>query len=94
MKWITCILFFALVFLQWQIWFQEDGGLRHKYIETNQKVKQVQQQNADLRQNNQILKAQLEDLQNGHDALSEIIRTKLNYIEQGEIFYDLASDRE
>lgn len=44
-------------------------------------------QNANLRQRNNLLKADIEDLQIGLDAVEERARNELGLIKQGETFY-------
>ena len=88
MKWITWGLLTVLLFLQYQIWFHH-GGLREEYAQMQKKAEKMHMQNAELRRQNAMLKAQVADLQNGYDAISEIARTEMGYIGKGETFYNL-----
>lgn len=88
MKWITVILALALLITHYQIWIH-DGGLHKQYVEINEQVTRVQQQNQALQTENKVLKAQVENLQHGFDAISEIARTKMGYIQQGEVYYEM-----
>ena len=93
MKWITWGLLITLINLQYQIWLR-NGGLRQQYTQMQQKAKLVHQQNEKLRRENMILRAEVADLQNGYEAISEIVRTEKGYIEQGETFYNLTDNNE
>ena len=42
-----------------------------------------------IRHDNAMLRAQVDDLQNGYEALSELARSELGYIEEGETYYNL-----
>lgn len=65
------------------------GSLREQYVVAKQKADDIKQQNAALRRENDILRAEVEDLRNGYEATSEIARYKLGYIGEGETFYNL-----
>lgn len=88
MKYITLILALVLVGLQYQIWFH-DKGLRSQYNEMRQKATAVQEQNRELMQRNHELKAEVDDLKNGYEAVTEIARNQLHYIQAGETFYKI-----
>ena len=79
----------ALINLQYQIWIDKGGGLRQQYAQMKMQADGIKQQNDVLRQQNAILRAEVNDLQNGYEALSEIARTEMGYIQAGETFYNL-----
>ena len=88
MKWITWVLLLTLASLQYKIWLH-NGGLRTQYAQMQQQAENIKHENAIIRHDNAMLRAQVDDLQNGYDALSELARSELGYIEQGETYYNL-----
>lgn len=89
MKWITWALFATLLILQYKIWLDDGGGLRAQYAQMKQQAENIKHQNANLQHNNAILRSEVDDLQNGYEAITEIARTEMGYIENGETFYNL-----
>jgi len=57
--------------------------------ETQQQAESIKRENAVIRHDNAMLRAQVDDLQNGYEALSELARSELGYIEEGETYYNL-----
>ena len=91
MKRITWALLAALAVLQYQIWIN-GGGLRSQYTESQNKAAGIARRNAELRRENAMLRAQVDDLKNGYEALAELARSELGYIEDGETYYSLKSE--
>lgn len=88
MKWITWGLLITLAGLQYKIWLH-NGGLRTQYAQMQQQAESIKRENAVIRHDNAMLRAQVDDLQNGYEALSELARSELGYIEEGETYYNL-----
>lgn len=86
MKWITFALIVTFVALQYQIWVPKNG-LHHQYAELRRQNETMQRQNADLRDQNRKLRAEVQDLNNGFEAIAEIARHNMGHIQDGEIFY-------
>ncbi|SSY80524.1 septum formation initiator family protein [Alysiella crassa] len=86
MKYITIGLTVIFLGLQYQIWFHK-GGLRTEYEVMKQKAAAAEEQNRKLAQRNEQLKAEVKDLKNGYEAVTEMARTQLHYIQAGETFY-------
>ena len=93
MKRITWALLAALAVLQYQIWIN-GGGLRSRYTESQNKAAGIARRNAELRRENAMLRAQVDDLKNGYEAVTELARFQLGYIRDGEIYYDLSHGEE
>ncbi|MDK4680275.1 FtsB family cell division protein [Kingella negevensis] len=90
MRWITWAMIVTLCALQYQIWVSNGGtGLRGQYAEMEQKAEGIKQQNKNTRRENAILRSEINDLQNGYNAVSELARNNMGYIEEGEVFYTL-----
>jgi cell division protein FtsB len=82
---LLVLLVALLAWLQYRLWFG-DGGER----ETAALRAQVQRQahdNAGLRQRNDALAAEVEDLKSGEAAVEERARSELGMIKPGETFY-------
>lgn len=88
MKWITWGLLITLAGLQYKIWLH-NGGLRSQYAQMQQQAESIKRENAVIRHDNAMLRAQVDDLQNSYEALSELARSELGYIEEGETYYNL-----
>ncbi|UOP05268.1 FtsB family cell division protein [Conchiformibius kuhniae] len=88
MKYISVGLAVVFLGLQYQIWFH-NKGLRSQYSEMRQKAQSTEEQNRRLAQRNQELKAEVDDLKNGYEAVTEIARSQLHYIQSGETFYKI-----
>jgi cell division protein FtsB len=85
------LIFVVLLFvaLQYRLWISEDGwrevwGLREA-------VRLQESENDQLRERNQRLQAEVEDLKSGLDAAEEIARTDLGMIGSDETLYQNAA---
>lgn len=85
MKLVMLVLLLALVSLQYDLWFGH-GGWNDMIRLENEVVKQ-NASNEVLVQRNRALTAEVKDLAEGKDAINEMARSKLGYIQNGEIFY-------
>lgn len=88
MKLITLGLALAFLGLQYKIWLS-DGGLTFQHEAMKQKARHMQEQNKQLAARNQELKAEVDDLKNGYEAISEIARNQYKYIQAGETYYKI-----
>ncbi|KES11118.1 cell division protein FtsB [Snodgrassella sp. ESL0323] len=85
MKWVTWILLFALVGLQYDLWMGH-GSWKDMWKLENDVLEQNSSNEA-LIQRNRALTAEIKDLAEGKDAINEMARNKLGYIQEGEVFY-------
>ncbi|AWL11030.1 Cell division protein FtsB [Saliniradius amylolyticus] len=85
MRWITLVLLVLLGLLQHRLWFGKHSI--PDYWQLKQEVQQQQRQNANLRQRNQLLQADIRDLKTGLEAIEERARNELGLIREGETFY-------
>lgn len=85
MKWISLVLITLLCLLQYRLWFGKNSI--PDYWQMKQETQQMQKQNANLAQRNSLLKADIEDLKVGMDAIEERARNELGMIKEGETFY-------
>lgn len=85
MKWAVVVLFTLFCLLQYRLWFGKNSV--PDYVSLKNEVALQVIQNANLRQRNNLLKADIQDLQIGLDAVEERARNELGLIKQGETFY-------
>ncbi|ALS99520.1 cell division protein FtsB [Lacimicrobium alkaliphilum] len=85
MKWISLVLITLLCLLQYRLWFGKNSI--PDYWQMQQETQQMREQNANLAQRNSLLKADIEDLKIGMDAIEERARNELGMIKEGETFY-------
>lgn len=85
MRWFTLILVLLLFALQYRLWFGKHSIV--EYRQMKQEVEQQRMQNANLIQRNALLKADIQDLKIGLDAIEERARNELGLIKRGETFY-------
>lgn len=85
MRILLVILVFALVMLQAKLWLGE-GGYRDVQ-RLRERVAEQDRENAVLRERNEQLRAEVEDLREGLDAVEERARSELGMIQEDEEFY-------
>ncbi|MGB5427034.1 MAG: cell division protein FtsB [Gammaproteobacteria bacterium] len=87
MKKLVILLLLLLGYLQYKLWFGE-GSLQDVW-ELHQEVDFQRQENIDLRERNAALEAEVQDLQQGLDAIEEHAREDLGMVKEGETFYQV-----
>ncbi len=92
MKVLAYILVLLLVLLQAQLWFGQYGALR--LWSMKRQVAEQQEQNDILRQRNESLHAEVNELKSGLEALEERARSTLGMIKDDEEFYQTIPARE
>ena len=95
MRWLR-VLLVALVallaFLQLRLWFGEGG--RRSVADLQQKVEAQTRENGGLKQRNDALAAEVEDLKSGEAAVEDRARSELGMIKPGETFYRVVEPRD
>ena len=81
------VLVSAIALFQYQLWIGK--GSYHDVVVTDGKIAAQQATNANLQLRNNALNAEVADLTDGSEAITEIARVELGYIEQGETYYRL-----
>jgi cell division protein FtsB len=71
--------------LQYRLWFGSGGQREVEALQ--QQVRQQAHDNAGLKQRNEALAAEVEDLKSGEAAVEERARSELGMIKPGETFY-------
>ena len=87
MKKIILLLIVLLVLLQYKIWLG-DGGIP-RILQLQEEVDTEQVQVDMLKERNQALDAEVQDLKKGLDAIEERARSDLGMIGQGEVYYQV-----
>ena len=87
MKKIIVLLIVLLVLLQYKIWLG-DGGIP-RILQLQEEVDTVQVQVDKLKERNQALDAEVQDLKKGLDAIEERARSDLGMISQDEVYYQV-----
>ena len=89
MKKIIVLLLVLLFILQYKLWLG-DGGIP-KILQLEGEIEVVQLQADELKERNQALDAEVQDLKKGMDAIEERARSELGMIGKDEIYYQVIS---
>jgi cell division protein FtsB len=87
MRLITLALALLLVLIQYPLWLGKGGWLRVGELE--KEVAAAQEKNAALRQRNDKLASEVNDLKDGTGAVEERARFELSMIKQNEIYVQI-----
>jgi cell division protein FtsB len=87
MKAIIAALAILFVLLQFKLWFGE-GSMKDVWA-LDAAIAAQSQKNAQLKERNQTLAAEVNDLKQGLEAVEERARYDLGMIKQGETFYQV-----
>lgn len=85
MKLLLCVLLAALSYLQYRLWFGE-GSVAHLH-RLQQEIDAQDIDNAQLRERNELLSAEVFALKEGTEAIEERARVDLGMIKKGETFF-------
>lgn len=87
LRWVALALLVLLAALQFKLW-NGHGGMRE--VEALRRaVSRQQEENDRLRERNQALAADVEDLKHGEQAVEARARAELGLIKPGEVFYQV-----
>jgi cell division protein FtsB len=90
MRWVAGLLALLLVGLQLRLW-SDEGGLPEVW-RLEAAVAEQRSANEELAERNRALRAEVEDLKRGLDAIEERARSELGMIGEGETFFLLVDD--
>ena len=85
MKVLVAVLLLILIALQVRLWIGQ--GSYAEVAELSRKIAQQQQENSALRERNNDLLLEVEELKTGMDSIEERAREELGLIKEGETFY-------
>lgn len=87
MKIILGALVVLLLLLQYEFWFS-DGGMRTVWG-LQKSIATQAHKNSQLDKRNQLLIAEVKDLQSGNAAVEARARNELGMVKKGEVFYQV-----
>lgn len=79
------MLLVSFALLQYRLWFGKNSIADYRIMQSQ--VDTLAKQNANLKQRNGLLKADIKDLQLGLESMEERARNELGMIKEGETFY-------
>jgi len=85
MKVLVLILLVICGALQYRLWLGQHSV--KEYLQHKEELKMHQNSNLQLEKRNNMLKADVADLQNGLDSIEERARNELGLIRQDEVFF-------
>jgi cell division protein FtsB len=91
MKFLAAGLLTLMVLLQYRLWLGE-GGMR-EVSRLRAEITAQREENAQLRERNRTLAAEVQDLKKGTTAIEERARTDLGMVGKGETFYQVATPK-
>jgi len=89
---VFVVVALLLAAASWRLWFSGDG-LREVW-RLRGAVESQQEQNAELRQRNSELEAEVADLKDGLEAVEERARQELGMTREGETFFQVVEPDE
>ena len=90
MRWLIWLLVVLLVLLQYKLWVG-DGSFAEVW-DLYQQVETQRDENQQLRERNQALEAEVQDLKQGLGAIEERAREELGMVKEGETFYQIIEE--
>lgn len=87
MKLIIIVLTMILFSLQFKMWFGESSFV--SLWQLGSKIDSQVLENSRIKQRNQVLEAEVNDLKTGMKAIEERARIELGMIKKGETFYQV-----
>jgi cell division protein FtsB len=87
LRYAALILLALLIALEVKLW-AGDGGMREVWL-LERRLSEQKDQNQKLKQRNEALSAEVQDLKNGKTAIEERARSEQGLIKPGEVFYQV-----
>ncbi len=91
MNYIISLLLFLLIALQYDLWVGEGSIAEVRNLEAAIEVQK--QENKILRERNDALQAEVQDLKHGLNAIEERARTELGMIKSDETFFHVIENK-
>jgi cell division protein FtsB len=85
LRYVALLLLILLLALEVKLW-TGDWSMNEVW-RLRQRVAEQKQENLKLKQRNEALSAEVQDLKNGNEAIEERARSELGLIKPGETFY-------
>ncbi len=90
LRWILLLLLVLCLALQVKLWSGQGGRADVRTLQARVELQKAE--NATLRQRNEALVADVDDLKTGTDAIEEKARGELGMIKPGETFYQVVEE--
>ncbi len=90
MRKLVLILFIVFCWLQYSLWFGKNGI--HDYLRIKNEVSALETLNMTFKVRNERLFSEIDDLNEGHEAIEERARAELGMIRPEESFYRIVND--
>ena len=87
LRYVALLLLILLLALEVKLWTGE-WSMREVW-RMRERVAEQKQENLKLKQRNEALSAEVQDLKNGNEAIEERARSELGLIKPGETFYQV-----
>ncbi len=87
LRYVALVLLALLIALEVKLW-AGDGGMREVWL-LQRKLDEQKADNQKLKQRNEALAAEVQDLKNGKAAIEERARSEQGLIKPGEVFYQV-----
>ena len=87
LRYVALLLLILLLALEVKLW-TGDWSMREVW-RLRERVSEQRQENQKLKQRNEALSAEVEDLKNGNEAIEERARSELGLVKPGETFYQV-----
>lgn len=87
LRYVALILLILLLALEIKLW-AGDGGMREVWL-LQRRLEEQKVENQKLKERNEALAAEVQDLKTGKAAIEERARTEQGLIKPGEIFYQV-----
>jgi cell division protein FtsB len=85
MRILLVILLILLLGLQYRLWVGQGSLANAEQLEDRISIQEAE--NAELEARNEVLYAEIDELNNGTEAVEEHARTELGMVREGETFY-------
>lgn len=90
MRWVSLILIFLLLLLQYPLWLGKGSWL--KVWDLDRQVDEQKNINQKTQARNAVLDAEVRDLKQGTEAVEERARNELGMVKRDEIFFQIVDD--
>ena len=92
MKSLTAIFILLLILIQYPLWAGKAGW--YNVFQLSNEYQAQKEINVELKKQNDALRAEVNDLKNGTDAIEEKAREELGMIKKGEIYFQVINKSE